>query len=122
MPLSRKRGRDNFKQLVKDCTCPVNVLTKERIEKFALRARAHMCTYHHLEQQHQLAAPATATSTDKEDQNSSAAAPSVSPKQELLYTEIERLMKAFKGHRCALNFDRGFVNSELRNAKVEDTI
>jgi hypothetical protein len=22
-------------------------------------------------------------------------------------------MKAFKGHRCALDFDRGFVNSQL---------
>jgi hypothetical protein len=27
MPVSRKRGRDNFKQLVKECTCPINVLT-----------------------------------------------------------------------------------------------
>jgi hypothetical protein len=25
-------------------------------------------------------------------------------------------MKAFKGHRCALDFDRGFVNSQLREA------
>jgi hypothetical protein len=40
------------------------------------------------------------------------------PNQILLYTEIERLMKAFKGHRCALDFDRGFVHSELRNAKI----
>jgi hypothetical protein len=23
-------------------------------------------------------------------------------------------MKAFKGHRCALDFDRGFVNLELK--------
>jgi hypothetical protein len=53
MPLSRKRGRDNFKQLVKDCTCPINVLTKARIEKFASRARAYICTYHHLEQKQQ---------------------------------------------------------------------
>ena len=34
--------------------------------------------------------------------------------QELHYTEIKRLMKAFKGHRCALDFDRGFVHSELK--------
>ena len=27
MPLSRKQGRDNFKQLVKDCTCPVSKCT-----------------------------------------------------------------------------------------------
>ncbi len=34
MPLSRKRGRENFKQLVKDCTCPVNVLTKRALRRF----------------------------------------------------------------------------------------
>ncbi len=44
----------------------------------------------------------------------------VAPKQELLYSQIERLMKAFKTHRCALDFDRGFVHSELKSAKVED--
>jgi hypothetical protein len=26
-------------------------------------------------------------------------------------------MKAFKGHLCALDFDHGFVNSHLREAK-----
>ena len=35
IPVSRKQGRENFTQLDKDCTCPLNVLTKERIEKFA---------------------------------------------------------------------------------------
>jgi hypothetical protein len=39
------------------------------------------------------------------------------PKQELLYNEIDRLMKAFKGQRCALDFDRGFVNSRLKEAE-----
>jgi hypothetical protein len=45
---------------------------------------------------------------------------SVLPKQELLYTEIEQLMKAFKGHRCALDFDQGVVHSELKQAKAEE--
>ena len=122
MPLSRKRGRDNFKQLVKDCTCPVNVLTKQRIEKFASRARAYICTYHHLYQEQKRAA------AEHEDSNSASDAVSTSPaagipshkQQELLYSEIERLSKAFKGHRCALDFDSGFVHSELRNAKIEE--
>ncbi len=108
LPVSRKRGRENFKQLVKDCTCPKTVLTKERIEKFAARARAYICTYHHLEQEQQAVS---------EMENHDVAR--VLPKQELLYTEIERLMKAFKGHRCALDFDRGFVHSELKQAKTE---
>ena len=34
--------------------------------------------------------------------------------QELLFTEIEQLMKGFKGHRCALDFVHGFVHSELK--------
>jgi hypothetical protein len=38
-------------------------------------------------------------------------------KQELLYNDIEKLMKAFKGHLCALDFDSGFVNLQLKEAK-----
>ena len=83
---------------------PATVLTKDRIEKFASRACAYICTYHHLEQVQ--SAPAVAsTGVDPI---------AVLPKQELLYTEIERLMKAIKCHRCALDFDRGFVNLELK--------
>ncbi len=104
----RKKGRDNFKALVRECSSPEKVLTKDRVEKFASRARAYICTYHHLEQSR--AAPAAAT----------VVVPPVVvlPKQELLYTEIERLMKAFKGHRCALDFDRGFVNLELKKEEA----
>ena len=85
----------------------MNALSRVIIEKFAARARAYICTYHHLDQKFEEANSAavgcrTTTPTDT--------------KQELLYYEIERLMKAFKGHRCALDFDRGFVNSQLREA------
>jgi hypothetical protein len=31
-----------------------------------------------------------------------------------IHTEIERLTKSFRGHRCALYFDLGFVNSVLK--------
>ena len=111
MPIARKRGRESFKQLVRDVTCPVNVLTRERIEKFASRARAYICTYHHLQQ-----AMAAAIACELQDLN---APPRTTPpmQRQLLYTEIERLMRAFKGHRCALDFDRGFVNSQLREAR-----
>ena len=85
------------------------MLTRDRIEKFASRARAYICTYHHL--QEQSASWPCSTNTDEPVP--------VVVKQELLYTEIERLMKAFKGHRCALDFDRGFVNSQLKKGKEE---
>jgi hypothetical protein len=65
---------------------------------------------------------------EHEDSNSNSNADRTSPadripahkQQELLYSDIERRSKAFKGHRCALDFDRGFVHSELRNAMIED--
>ena len=34
-----------------------------------------------------------------------------------MYSEIDR---NFKAHRFALDFDRGFVNSELKEAKKND--
>ena len=109
VPVSLKRGRENFKLLVKECTCPETVLTRDRIEKFASIARAYICTYHHLQQQ----SASTPCSI-----NTNAPVPVVD-KQELFYTEIERLMKAFKGHRCALDFDHGFVNSKLKKGKED---
>ena len=113
-PLSRKRGRDNFKSLVRECTS-VKVLTKERVEKFASRARAYICTYHHLEKAAQTA-PAAGSAASVDSMSVVGA-----PKQQLLYTEIERLMKAFKGHRCALDFDRGFVTSSLKEEQDKAT-
>jgi hypothetical protein len=108
LPLSQKKGRENFKQLVQECTCSEGVLMKVRIEKFAARARAYICTYHHLENQK---GPGDARIQNSENLEE--------PKQqELLYSEIERLTKAFRGHRCALDFDWGFVHSELKEAKM----
>ncbi len=89
------------------------MLTQERIEKFASRARSYICTYHHIEQQQQQQEIAVIA-----DANSSAATTTL--KQELLYSDIERISKAFKGHRCALDFDNGFVNSELRETRAPD--
>ena len=86
-------------------------LTRERIEKYASREQAYICMYHHLQQ-----AMEAAIACKLQDLN---APPRTTPpmQRQLLYTEIERLMRAFKGHRCALDFDRGFVNSQLREAR-----
>jgi hypothetical protein len=39
--------------------------------------------------------------------------------QGLLCSEIQRLTTIFKAQRCALDFDRGFVNSSLKEAKPQ---
>jgi hypothetical protein len=102
----KKQGREGFKQLVKKSTSPDKQLTKERIGKFAARARAYICTYYSIAN-----TPAAGASGGSNANNSM-----VTKKQPLLYSEIERLMKEFKVHRCALDFDRGFVNGELKCA------
>jgi hypothetical protein len=87
------------------------VLTGVRVEKFASRVRAYVCTYHHLEQKNLQKKAADAITVD--ENSTSDATPAGALKQELLYSEIERLlMKAFKGHRCALN-------SRLRQFQIE---
>ena len=107
--LARKQGRDSFKQLVKESTSPVEQLKKERICLFAARARAYICTYYSLAN-----TPAAGASGGSNTSNSMVT--DFTEKQELLYSEIERLSKEFKVHRCALDFDRGFVNAELKCA------
>ncbi len=94
----------------------MNVLSKVRIEKFASRARAYICTYYHLDQKHQLEELHFAQSID----TTSCHPPIQITKQELLYNEIEKLSKALKGHRCALDFDSGFINSQLKEATTID--
>ena len=72
------------------------MLTKERIRKFLARVRAYSCaSYDHLSREDYAAGDP--------------AAPVVSfvVKQELLFKEIEGLMKKFKTHQCVLDFDSG---------------
>jgi hypothetical protein len=69
------------------------VLSRVRVEKFASRARAYICTYHHLDQKNLQNKAADAITVN--ENSTSDAAPAGALKQELLYSEIERLMKAF---------------------------
>jgi len=93
-PLEQKRTRDKFKALVRECSSAEKV-PKEQVRKFAARSRAYICTYFALSQ---------APVDDNETQEF----------RPQLYKEIERLSKKFRGHRCALDFDRGFVEGSLK--------
>ena len=101
-PMREKKGRANFINLVTRCLCPATVLTKERIRKFAARARSYVCTYYYLEQE-------TDTSDDIGVHGFIPAA-----KQQLLYNRIEKVMRGFKTHRSVLDFDKIFVLTALK--------
>jgi hypothetical protein len=100
MPLDSKKGKSSFKALVKECTSR-DVLTTPTVRKLSRRARAYVCAYYALHQRTQ--------------QNNDNNVPS------LTLPLIERLVKAFKTHREAVDFDTGFVNSFVTST-VEDIV
>lgn len=96
MPLADKKGKkDKFQELVKACLSR-NVLTTECIRKLSRRARAYICAYYFIEK-------------NSGDDSS----------QVTTLPEIEALMKQFKTHRSALDFDRAFCEAQVRVMEEE---
>jgi hypothetical protein len=89
------------------CICPETVLTNERSRKFSARARAYTSSYIHLSSR--ACNTASIPGGDPEVCTHGNGA----EKQQLLYKEIEQLMKKFKTLQCALDFDSGFIKADL---------
>jgi len=110
-PLSRKKGRKNFFELVEECCNPAIHLTKERVRKMAKRARSYICTYHYMAQQmNERDNPLAVEANQHQPQNENILA----QQQKLLFVNIEKLTKQFRTHHCALDFDGNFVTSFLK--------
>jgi hypothetical protein len=93
-PLKDKRGKENFRRTVRACFSR-DVVTAERIRLFSQRARAYMLPNHKIWRQ-QL----TNTSPTSDFDNTTA-----SP------VKVEKMLKEFKTHRCAMNFDSNFCKT-----------
>jgi hypothetical protein len=87
-PLISKKGKEAFKALVMECSSR-DVIHTQIVRKLSRRARAYICAYFALEY----------------NKNNNQETPAVT------LAFIERLVKAFKTHRAALDFDAGFVNA-----------
>ena len=86
-PLHSKRSKKSFKVLVKECTSR-NILAMKTVHKLSRQARAYICAYYALYE-----------SKFKGDDTPTLTLPL-----------IERLVKAFKTHRAAIDFDASIVN------------
>ncbi|KAI2496293.1 hypothetical protein MHU86_18205 [Fragilaria crotonensis] len=89
-PLHSKRSKEAFRGLVVECTSR-DILRTETVRKLSRRARAYICAYYSLYE-------------SKNKKNTDGTPPA------LTLPLIERLVKAFKTHRAAIDFDAGFVN------------
>jgi hypothetical protein len=88
-PLQSKKRKESFKMLVRECTSK-DILATKTVRKLSRRARAYICAYYTLYE-----------SKCKGDDDTP---------ETLTLPLIERLVKAFKTHRAAIDFDAAFVN------------
>ena len=95
-PINVKRKKENFRDTVRQCLSR-DVLTTERVRKFSARARAYMLAYLALDSNFE-AATTPVNTTDI-------------PVSAVI--KIEKMVKQFKTHRCALDFDGGFIKSTV---------
>ena len=86
------------------------MLTIERVRKFARRARRYIQAYYVLEHVNKRQGDGTELEGDFDEIDTSLKenGEHVTPKL------IENLVKAFKSHRAALDFDRKFIKSCMR--------
>ena len=92
-PLKDKRGKENFRRTVRTCFSRA-LVTAERVRMFSKRARAYILAYHMIRQE-QL------TDSDSTTDFDSNATP----------VNVEKLLKRFKTHRCAMDFDSSFCKA-----------
>lgn len=91
--MKKKRTKGEFRKSMKEVMSREK-LTKIIVRRFARRARGYTCVYYHL---------AYGNNKNNVGEN-------ISP------TLIKSLVKAFKIHRCALDFEGKFIKVEVDNA------
>jgi hypothetical protein len=101
--LENKKGKENFIRSIRLCTS-TDVLMRERVQKFARRARRCIMGYHVLH----LSSRQGNTSTDTDHENSA-----------IIPVKLEQMVKKFKMHRCALDFDHYFCKEVFNDENAQ---
>ncbi len=101
--LEKKRGKENFMKGVRMCISR-DIITRERAQKFARRARRNIMGYHVLHQmQHNDVQGNGMTSSGKD--------------LAIVPVKLEQMIKKSKTHWCALDFDYSFCKEVFKEAE-----
>jgi hypothetical protein len=96
----KEKRQGKFYKLCRECVSR-NLLTTERIRKFSKQARCYMQGYHVLNQMQQgLLAHIDADELMSRETNLA-----------IIPTKLEQMVKKFKRHRCAMDFDYSFCKT-----------
>ena len=113
VPLKNKRGKENFRKVVRQCLSREEVLTTERIRTFSRRARAYICAYYSLWCERKQQQLSNGGGTNQTIQFCNCSDP----------VSVEKLMKRFKTHQCALDFDHAFCRAVVIDlTQVDDEV
>jgi len=96
--IKRLKKKENFCNTVRKCMSE-DTLSRERVRKFSRWARQYILAYqalHSLEE-----------NGEQQPSTTSGDAHQITP------MKIESLVKDFKTHRCALDFDKGFIKTVI---------
>jgi len=104
LPLTDKRRKENFRNSVRQCLDRMTVLTIERQRMFSKRARQYMLAYHSIE-------------LSKEKRESGGEAESSNEKLEMSAYLVEKIIKTYKSHRGATDFDSAYIGAIVNDMK-----
>lgn len=102
LPMKDKKGKGNFRHSVSGAIAREGVLATDRIRKFSRRAREYIVAYKLLKLY--LDKEAEDGGSDEDEWDEHELISKISSKK------IEDMKSSFKAHRCALDFDAGFIN------------
>jgi hypothetical protein len=104
LPIDAKRKKGNFRNSVRECLDRTNVLTIERQRMFSKRARQYMLAYHAIEVSKEKRALGGATESNDNNIEMSA------------YL-VEKIIKMYKSHRGATDFDSAYIDAIVNDMK-----
>jgi hypothetical protein len=102
LPISEKRSKSKFRESVRKCIDRDEVLTIARRRLFSKRAREYMLAYSILDNSDEIG-----SSEGVDDAN----------KPHMTAYLIEKIVKQYKSHRSASDFDTGFINRIIEAMK-----
>jgi hypothetical protein len=97
--LHDKRGKEKFRAAVAKCL-DREILTRERVRKFSRRARQYICAYYKI-----------ATEREEKETSGAAAATTTGTHLDATLIHVEKMVKLFKMHWCAMDFDTNFCRA-----------
>lgn len=96
LPLREKKSKETFKSSVRKSISNKDVITVQRVRAFSRRARQYTLAYYAMQQQQQEDASTT-----------------INEQSQLTAVKIEQMVKQFKTHRCAIDFDGAFIRAVI---------